>query len=40
MILVNIFLEKKNIDKNRDSLVVNDLQFHKTDLLITPASFN
>ena len=40
MILVNIFLEKKNIDKNRDSLVVNDLQFNKKDLLITSASFN
>ena len=40
MILVNIFLEKKNIDKNRDSLVVNDLQFNKKDLLITSVSFN
>ena len=28
MIIVNNFFEKKNLDKNRGSLVVNDLQFH------------
>ena len=30
-ILVNNFLEKENLDKNRGSLVVNDLQFYKKD---------
>ena len=35
MILINNFLEKENLDNNRGSLVVNDLQFYKkkTNLL-------
>ena len=33
MILVNNFLEKENLDKNRGSLVVNDSQFYKKRLI-------
>ena len=35
MILVNNFLEKRNLDNNRGSLVVNNLQYYKkkTNLL-------
>ena len=31
MILMNNFLEKRNLDKNRGSLVVNDLLFYEKD---------
>ena len=34
MILVNNFLEKENLDKNRGSLVEKDLQFYKKRLMI------
>ena len=33
MILVNKFLEKENLDKNRSRLVINDLQFYKKRLI-------
>ena len=35
MILVNNVLEKRNLDKNRGSLIVNEVQFYKknTNLL-------
>ena len=33
LILVNTFLKKENLDKNRGTLVVNDLQFYKKRLI-------
>ena len=34
MISVKNFLEKENLDMNRGSLVVNDLQFYKNTYLL------
>ena len=33
MILVNNFLKKESLDKNKGSLVVNDLQFYKKRII-------
>ena len=37
MILLDEFLEKKNLDKNRGSLVVNDLLFYEKRLYCAKA---
>ena len=39
MILLDKFLKKKNLDKNRGSLVVNDLLFYEKDFT-APKPFN